>query len=287
MEFGRTISSVPFGLDRNGRPIRSYRRRKEVKLASCLTYPLVDGPGIAMLVALPPFLAIMAMPVFDLLVAFKPGNALSPVALLIVPFTLPLACSFVLTVGYVLLFFGRVLSYSAIGDEDHPRWPKWDRVEIMDEIGRWLWAGLFGLAIGGIPAEVFWINCGDPDAIDWFIFLDLTILGVSYAQMALLAALLHETLLAANPVTVIRAISRIGWGYLGTCVVTALAFLTDVAAWYVVLLRSPNVMVGVLGLWGCWVLSLYLGMVVFRVLGVTYCKHAEALAWFRTGPRAK
>ena len=36
-------------------------------------------------------------------------------------------------------------------------------------------------------------------------------------------SLLHETLLAANPVTVLRSIARLGWDYLGPCVVTGLA----------------------------------------------------------------
>ncbi len=282
---GQTISSVPFGFDRNGRPLRIRRRRKAVRLRDCLAYPLVDGPGVALLVFLPPFLAIMALPALDLVVHFQPGNALSPVHLLIIPFTLPLVASFSLTVGYVLLFLGRVLADSAIDVEDHPRWPKWDRIEIVEELGRWIWAGLMGLAIGGFPAIAYWLYCGDLDALDWFLFLDLTVLGVSYAQMALVAALLHQTMLAANPVTVIRSIARIGWDYLGPCLVTALALLVDVAAWQAVLLRSPSVELGVLGLWGCWILSLYLGMVVFRALGVTYARHADALGWFRTGSR--
>jgi hypothetical protein len=279
---GQTISSIPFGFDRNGRPLRVWRRRKDVSLGECFRYPVVDGPGIALLVFLPPFLAIMAIPVFDMVVHFTPGNALNPINLLILPFTLPLISSFALTIGYVLIFLGRIISTSASGESDHPRFPAWDRMEILEELARWIWASMTGLAIGGVPAMIFWINCGDVDWLDLFLFADLAILGASFAQMALVAALLHESLLAANPITVTRSIARIGWDYLGPCVLTGLAFLTDVTAWTLVLLHSPSLEVGVVGLWACWVFTLYIAMVVFRALGTVYYKHADRLGWFRT-----
>jgi hypothetical protein len=282
---GQTVSSIPFGYDRHGRPLRVWRRRKDVTLRSCFAYPVVDGPGVALLVVMPPFLAIMALPVFDMMVHFRPGNALNPVALLILPFTLPLVATVGLTVGYILLFQGRILISSATGEDDHPRWPAWDRMEILDELGRWIWAGLMGLVVGGFPALCYWINCGDVDWLDSFLFLDLAILGAAYAQMALMASLLHETLVAANPITVLRSMSRLGWDYLGPCVVTGLAIVLDLAAWSFVLLHSPNVMLGVLGLWACWVFTLYMATVISRVLGTTYYKHAATLGWFRTAAR--
>ena len=279
---GQTVSSIPYGFDRDGRPLRVWRRRKDLSLGESFLYPLVDGPGIALLVFLPPFLAIMALPVFDMLVQIKPGNVLNPVALLILPFTLPLVASFALTIGYVLIFFGRILSMTASGEDDHPRFPVWDRMEILEELARWIWAGLMGLSIGGLPALVYWINCGDLDWLDLFLFADLTIVGVAYAQMALMASLLHDSLSAANPITVIRSISRIGWDYVSPCLVTSLAFLVDLTAWSLVLLHSPSLEVGVLGLWACWVFTLYAAMLVVRVLGTVYYKNAARLAWFRT-----
>jgi hypothetical protein len=279
---GQTVSSIPFGFDREGRPIRIWRKRKDLSLREGFIYPVVDGPGIALLVFLPPFLAIMALPVFDLVVHIKPGNVLNPVALLILPFALPLIVSSALTIGYILVFFGRILSTSALGEDAHPRFPTWDRVEILEELGRWIWAGIMGLSIGGAPAMLYWINCGDLDWLDLFLFADLTIVGVAYAQMALVASLLHETLLAANPFTVIRSISRIGWDYLAPCIVTGLAFLIALTAWTLVLLHSPSLGVGLFGLWACWVFTLYASMMVFRTLGTIYYKNARRLDWFRT-----
>ena len=279
---GRTVSSIPFGFDRDGRPLRVWRRRKDLSLGESIRYPIVDGPGIALLVVLPPFLAIMALPAFDMLVHIKPGNALNPINLLIIPFTLPLVASFAFTIGYALIFFGRMLSTTASGEDDHPRFPTWDRMEILEELARWTWAGMMGLSIGGLPALVYWINCGDLDWLDMFLFADLSIVGIAYAQMALVASLLHDSLAAANPVTVIRSIYRIGWDYLSPCLVTGLAFLIDLTAWTLVLLHSPSLEVGVFGLWACWVFTLYAAMLVVRVLGTVYYKNGTRLGWFRT-----
>ncbi len=283
---GRTISSVPFGYDRNGRRLGTVRRIKDDRLRHCWAYPLIDGPGIALLVCLPPFLAIMALPVIDLLVQFRPDNALNPVNLLIVPFTMPLVVSFGLTVGYILLFLGRMLTASSLGDEHHPRFPAWNRIEILEELARWIWAGLMGAVIGGFPAASFWVRCGDLDALDWFLFLDLVLLGVSYAQMALMAALFNETLLAANPITVLSSIARVGWGYLTPCLVTAASVLVASWCWFLVLYHSAGVGWGVVGLWACWVLTLYLAMALTRMLGFLYARHSQALGWFETGERA-
>ena len=283
LRHGQTVSSVPYGFDRNGRRIRRVRRIKDDRLRHCWAYPLIDGPGVALLFFLPPFLAIMALPVIDLMVQFRPGNALNPVNLLILPFTLPLMTCFAFLAGYFLIFFGRMLSASAIGEEDHPRFPIWNRLEIVEELGRWIWAGLMGAAVGGLPAAAFWVRCGDLDLMDWFFFFDLVILGVSYAQMALMAALFHETLIAANPVTVCAAIARLGWNYLLPCVVTTVCLVTGLASWILVLYHSPGVGWGVVGLWACWVLTLYLAMVLARMLGFLYARHAKLLRWFPTG----
>ena len=279
---GRTVSSIPCGFDRHGRPLRTWRRRKDLSLGEGFRYPVVDGPGIALMVLLPPFLAIMALPVFDLLVRFTPENALNPVNLLIIPFSVPLVVSFTLTIGYVLLFLGRILASSAYGEVDHPRFPIWDRLEILEEIFRWAWAGLVGLAIGGGPAMLYWPYRPEMSWVDLPVLALLGVAGMAYAQMAWMTALLHDQIAAANPVGVIRSIGRVGWAYLGPCLVTASACFLDLAAWRAVLLHSPNMGLGLVGLWACWVFTLYLAMMVIRVLGTLYYSNESNLAWFKT-----
>ncbi|WP_435022060.1 hypothetical protein TA3x_002710 [Tundrisphaera sp. TA3] len=280
MGFGRTISSIPFGFDRHGRPLRAWRRRPVSRLRDCFAYPLVDGPGLGLLIGLPPFLAIMALPVLDLIVRFSPENALNPVNLLILPFSLPLVTSFTLTSGYLLLFLGRTLESSSIGEEDHPRWPIWDRVEILEEIGRWAWAGLLGIAVGGIPAGLYATSVGLSSRWSLAAFAVLVVAGLSYAQMALIAALLHDTPLAANPVTIGRALVLIGRANVAPSLLIGGTLAIVLSAWYFVLFHSPSVEAGVLGLWACWVLTLYAAMAIVRILGTTYHRHCDALGWF-------
>ncbi len=278
---GRKISSIPVGFDSEGRPIRRRRRRKPPTLGECLLYPILDGPAVGLMVAFPPFLTVLGIPVLDFAVHFTEKDALNPINLLLIPFTLPLVFFFSFLLGWFFLFLGRVLAASALGEEDHPRWPNWDNHEISEGLGRWIWAGIWGLGLGGFPAAIYWINCGDVDFVDWLIFIDLAILGACYAQLALVAALLHESILAANPFSVVAGIGRIGWDYVAPSVTTLTILALNLGAWYSVLKLSPSMGIGLLGSWACWTFSMYSLTAIFRVLGVMYDAHASDLGWFR------
>ena len=282
---GITISSIPVGFDREGRPIRFRRRRREYDPIDAILYPIADGPGVALLIFLPPLLAVMTLPVIDVFTEITVRNALSLIHAVLLPIATPLLASFAMLSGYVALFLGRVLAASAFGEDPHPRWPAWDRVEILEGLGRWIWASLMGVAVGGFPAVAYWIRCGEVDAIDLFLFGDLAAIGLAYALMALAIALLHENLISANPAAVVSAIARVGWDYVGPCILATLGFGSAFFAWRFVIFRSPGVIAGMLGLWLSWVWTLYQAMVVFRVLGLVYHKHDEALGWFRRAPR--
>ena len=186
--------------------------------ANACCYPLVDGPGIALLVFFPPVLWLMSLPIFDVIAFLEPltrGNW--ALGLLVLPILLPMLISFALVLGYALLFLGQVLVSSAMGDPDHPRWPEWDRQAISEGLGRWMWAGVVGLVVGGFPVALYWKYCGDIDWFDRIVFAELVILGVGYAQLALAASLLHDSLVAANPLTVLLAVARLGWDYVQPC----------------------------------------------------------------------
>jgi hypothetical protein len=281
----RRVSSIPVGFDAEGRPIRVRRRKRDYSVVDTVLYPLADGSGVAMLLFLPPFLAVMTLPVIDLFRLVSDKNALAPLVLLLMPVALPLIASFALLAGFVMLFYGRVLAASAFGEDDHPRWPSWDTHEIAEGLGRWVWAALMGFAVGGFPAVAYWIYCGEVDTMDRIIFLDLAGIGVAYALMALAASMLHENILAANPPAVVVAIRRVGWDYVGPCLLCLFGIGSTIGAWWAVLFHAPSVEVGAIGLWGCWVWMLYQGMVIFRVLGLTYHKHTDSLGWFRRAPR--
>jgi len=147
-------------------------------------------------------------------------------------------------------------------------------------IGRWLWAGLVGGAVGGVPALAYWVECGDIDAFDTIILAELIALGAVYALMALLASILHEDLLGANPVTVFSAVWKLGWGYAQPCLVCGAAgVLCGTILMGAFEASSPPVSAFLFLVF--WVVWLYASMVVLRVLGLYYARNAGRLGWFR------
>jgi hypothetical protein len=254
-------------------------------IAECVAYPLKDGSGIGLLIFLPPLLWVFSLPIYDVISYLQPmtkGNW--ALGLIVLPVLVPMLFSFSMTFGYLLLFLGHVLVSSAIGELDHPRWPEWHPSDISEGLARWFWAGLFGVAAGAGPIYLYWSYCGEIEWFDWLVFAQLIALAAGYALMAMAAALLHENIAAANPFTVITAISRIGWGYVRPCAVAGVAVgITGVAGW-LLLFQIPTMWTEGFALWGFWVLVLYLSMVVLRMMGLTYHAHALDLHWFRRRP---
>jgi hypothetical protein len=265
---------------------RYLRKRGPVRLGECLAYPFTDGPGIGLLFFLPPALWLLSLPVFDVIAVLQPFTKADwKLGLLFLPVFMPLLFSFTMTLGYVLLFLGEMLVASAMGEMDHPRWPEWHPNAIAEGIGRWLWASLFGAGLVALPIAAYCVRCGDIDLFDRLVIAELVMLGVGYAQMALAAALLHDHILAANPVTVVSAIARVGWKYVPSCVVSGLVLLMIFGAASELLTRDVSFRLAAAALWLFWVVTLYASMVVMRLLGLTYYTNAEKLAWFRRRPR--
>ena len=65
-------------------------------------------------------------------------------------------------------------------------------------------------------------------------------LAAGFAQMALAAALLHENIVAANPITVVAAIVRIGWAYLWPCLLAGIALAFTVLGVVLLLYKMPR-----------------------------------------------
>jgi hypothetical protein len=270
-------------------PVRNRWARKRstpVGLFECLIYPLVDAPGIVLLVFMPPILWILSLPIFDIIAVIEPftkGNW--ALGLLVAPIFIPLLTSFSLVLGYALLFLGSIVVSSALGETDHPNWPEWDTHEISEGLGRWIWAAIFGVVVGGFPTVLYWMHAGQIDWFDRIIFIELIVLGAGYAQLTLMASLLHDSILAANPITVIVAAFRFGWDFVQPCLFCGIALLTAAATFLYVVFHMPKLEYALIGLWGFWLLVLYEAMVVGRMIGLTYYRHADAMAWFHDLPR--
>jgi hypothetical protein len=267
-------------------PLRWRHARVEPSLGECLIYPLKDGPGLGLLFFLPPILWFFSLPIFDIISVLQPLTKSDwALGLLVVPVLIPVLFSFSMTFGYALLFLGHVLVSSALGEIDHPRWPEWHPADISEGICRWFWAGFFGLLLGGIPVAYYWMHCGAIDWFDWIVFAELLIIGVAYAQMALAASLLHENLIAANPITVVMSIFRLGGCYLRPCLVASATLVLAGLGIRGLLYHMPKMWMEAVALWAFWLVVLYCAMVALRMMGLTYHAHALDLSWFKRRPK--
>ena len=274
--------------DRDGpiNPLRWKHPRVAPTLGECLIYPLNDGPGLGLLILLPPVLWLLSLPIFDIIAVMHPLTKSDwAIGLLIVPILVPVVFSFSMTFGYALLFLGHMLVSSALGDIDHPRWPEWHPADIAEGLCRWFWAGVFGAFLGGVPVAFYWSHCGPINWFDCMVFAELIMFGAGYALMALAASLLHENIIAANPITVISSIVRLRTNYLAPCVAASATLAFAVLGVWGLLYKLPNVWLEGLALWAFWVGLLYSAMITARMMGLTYHAHALDLGWFRRRPR--
>ena len=239
-----------------------------------------------MMIFMPIALFVLTLPVFDLISILEPltrGNF--ALGLLALPIFLPLMIVFSLTFGYCLIVFGQMFVASALGEPDHPGWPEWDSHQIAEGLGRWVWAAIFGAALGGFPIALYWKNCGNIDWFDITIFVELGLVGASYALMAIAAALLHDSVAASNPFTVISAIFQVGWDYVQVCLTAGMALLAAGSALWAIFFVITDLKYAFPALWGFWILVMYETMVVLRMMGLTYHAHAEELVWFQGRPK--
>jgi hypothetical protein len=275
-------ASAPAGSSSRLGPSRPLDR-PETRLCDSLLYPFRGATGLGLLAFFPPAFWVTSLPMISAGAALL-SDKTSDTTRFGVVFLFPVVPCFALVLGYSLLFLGRVLVSSALGEVQHPRWPGWDLEEMFRGVGRWFWAVVVGVVVGGLPSLVYWLYCGDIDPLDVIVFAELLALGAVYAQMALLASILHDDPLAANPITVVRAIVRVGWSYARPCLVSGFALALGVGA-FLGLFKITHPTLAALALWAFWVLVLYLAMVALRVLGLCYHRHAWALGWFRDRPR--
>ena len=104
--------------------------------------------------------------------------------------------------------------------------------------------------------------------------------------MALVAALLFDDLLAGNPITVCQAIWRVGLAWIRPCLVLVVALVLAFGSFSLVLwFRAPILVF--LTLWVTWAFVLYEAIVVMRILGLEYRRHARKIGWFRESRRRR
>lgn len=254
--------------------------RPEPTLRANLLYPLWDGNGLAVLAFLPPVLGLTSLFSIGLVPSYViDADVVTKMGAMTMIF--PMGVLLALASGYVCTFLCGVITSSALGDVLHPRVPPWQLGPTLVSLFRCLWALAAGMIVSGPLLIGYRLTRETLGPGDWPIAAAIAAPGAAYAGVALVAVLLHESLAAANPFTVFRALAKSGADSARLALILAgsAAATLGVAA---LLFRLPAVgaWAVIAGVWAFWVAVLYLAMVASRVLGLFYRRHAEAIGWF-------
>jgi len=252
--------------------------KPEAKLWESLLYPFWDVDGLLYLV----IFSILWWFLTFIPFSFALDGVVSggPVAILLTPLLL----GYLLVFGYTLLYLGEVLVTSVAGEVRHPRWSAIDPYEIMRGLSRWFWAFLIGGVLGMFPSVWYWIRCGKVDMLDWIVLVDLILPGVAYGQMALVASLLFDDPLGANPITVGQALWRVGLRSLRPALVVSFALMLA-GGLSILIIAIPIPILALFMLWFFLIFILYEALVVMRILGLEYRRQARKIGWFRDSRR--
>jgi hypothetical protein len=171
--------------------------------------------------------------------------------------------------GYACGLLECTLAAASAGDAGCVRWPGRDVGLALKSSFTWSICFLAGPVVPAGAGVLYWVNCGEPDALDWVILAELATLAVAYWLLALLSVCRHGGLRGVHPLHVAVLAHRLGPR---TPVVAAAAgALVLVHGWFgVAALENLHLKPGegVARLMLCWLGLLVGAAFLFRLLGV-------------------
>ena len=144
---------------------------------------------------------------------------------------------------------------------------------------------ILGVVLGGLPIALFW---GSGREINWLhgvVLVNLLLVATAFGQMALAGGPFarHDHCRQPGDHHDSDPAGRLGLSpAMRGC---QCGLLLGGLGVYGLLFRMPRMWMEAVALWAFWVFVLYEGMVVMRMLGLTYHAHAVHLVWFRRRPR--
>lgn len=140
--------------------------------------------------------------------------------------------------------------------------------------------------MGLLPAALCRLVLGSESVGSLVVALGFGLFCLPYILTALLMSFLHDDALAAKPPGVLNALVQIGGSmfFLSLFVgfVIAIGAGTFVLA---LLLRHNHFVMYLLTCVGCWVVFIWISIVVMRMLGNHYHRHRQTLRWNQERPR--
>jgi hypothetical protein len=187
--------------------------------------------------------------------------------------------------GYLFAYMQAIIHSTAAEDTKMPELPGMDGLfgSFFTLVGTVLMS--FGPAIGLAVAKIFF----DVEAISMTLIFIAAGLGCLYFPMALLAAAMKDTALAANPLIVLPSICKIPAEYIVAAVIMIAILgvrmlggtMASIAGNVSMTTRSESVMFASFALRAVWAfISVYLLTVNMRVLGLLYLTKQDKLNWY-------
>ncbi len=204
------------------------------------------------------------------------------------PFSLAwrlVAC--VIALGYVFAYLQSIIHSTAIEEQELPPLPSasnaWQDLLLpaLQFIGLVLICFTPAIALG-------WYTIANPDTSLAIPIIATVVLGGLYFPMAFLAVAMLDSVVAANPLQVIPSIFKAPLEYIIALIVLAAVFALRAGGDWAIQLMFPRgltthnmtKLVGYLGAQAFWgVISMYLLIVGFHILGLVYVSKKEKLGW--------
>lgn len=167
--------------------------------------------------------------------------------------------------GYFCSYLVKILRLSAHGDFDLPDWPDFYQDEIFKHLAIFCVAALLTL-VPGYLIESY----GHHPILGTAILY----IGVFFFPMTLLAAVIHNHPLAANPVLVTPALLKTWKPYLSVVIACLCAvFLFRITTWI-------GAHLGMFGVLLIRYAQFYTSVVCMHMLGLFYFRHKQQFPWF-------
>jgi len=173
-----------------------------------------------------------------------------------------------------------------MGETSPPRTPDRNFDGFLNGLSPWfLWLG-YGLVPALLPLAVYGYVFAREGTGSVAIAFGLVLVGLPYAQLALMAVFLHDQPGAAHPATVLRAIGQLGASYVPICLVNGVTLILVVSVFLLArLLRDGHFGLYVIAALSCWLFAQATSIFAMRVLGTYYYRHRDTLRWHRDRPR--
>jgi len=264
-------SHLPEVLIRGERRLAPARHREQPERGWMGSF-IYTLPVLPWLVSLAVGLAITSAVVLDRLPAFRQSNSRRPLELEIF-----IPC--VLAIPALLLcatpFLSGILAFGIEGSLQVVSRPRFDY--FLRAAVQWLVCLAAGPALLVAAAAGYWVHCGDMQAVDWLIVIELLVLGSGILLASLVVSSSSGGFRRLRPFAILHVTRSLGWWFAGTSLFLAgiILGLSYMASFAAARLRDEPLLAT---LWlGCgWFAALAALAFLFRRLGLWHYRASQA-----------